>query len=84
MNDRPKLFTPDTLNQEYHDAFSWARNRGAWNQSTLEVLDILKRDQPISYTALSILAHEGRWRDGSDSSFREGLKIVLDLIIIVR
>ena len=71
------LFSPDTLKEKFHHAYSWAVKRGAYDKPTRELLDNMRANNPQVYMSLAVMAHNGKWQHGNSDSFRYGVRIFI-------
>lgn len=69
------LFNPDTLKDEYHNAFTWAVHHNNYDFETLKRLIAARKTHPQAYMSLAALAQEHGL-----NAFRLGVRIYLDLI----
>lgn len=75
-----KLFSPDTLQDDYHAAFKWAVHRGYYTRPAETRLMTLRKQYPDVYTQLAIMAHEGKWKHGNSYMFRCAVIILFSLL----
>lgn len=69
------LFNPDTLKDEYHEAFSKALESGLFTAEARRHLIASRNTRPDSYIALAALAYEHSY-----TAFRLGARIYLDAL----
>jgi hypothetical protein len=59
MSDEPvKLFTPETLKDEYHHAFNKALKQGCWLPEVESIIQATRTTDPDVYLRLAALAFD--------------------------